>query len=267
MDCYGAQNAVPATAMPVFIGCAGWSVPAVVQAHFPQEGSHLERYAAVFPAVEINTSFYRPHLPATYARWRDSVPAAFRFAVKVPKEITHILRLQDADAALEKFAGEVAHLREKLGCLLVQLPPSLRYDGAVTQAFFQRLRSLVDVMLACEPRHPTWFAEDAAQILDMLGVAYVTADPSVAPLPQSATSFATPSQTVYIRLHGSPEMYHSAYSEACLDALAERIDRDARLGKQVWCIFDNTASGAAQPNALSLLGRLQALGVLAMPQG
>jgi uncharacterized protein YecE (DUF72 family) len=260
MDCYGAQN--PAS-MPVFIACAGWSVPTAVQAHFPCEGSHLERYAAVFPAVEINTSFYRPHLPATYARWRESVPAAFRFAVKVPKEITHTLRMQNADAALERFAGEVTQLREKLGCLLVQLPPTLRYDEAIAQAFFQRLRRMFDVALACEPRHPTWFTPDAAQMLETCGVAYVAADPPIAPLPHPAEQ----ARTVYIRLHGSPEMYHSSYSEAYLDALAERIHRAAHAGKQVWCVFDNTASGAAQPNALSLLARLRAPGVPAMPQG
>jgi len=263
MDCYGAQNATPAAWMPVFIACAGWSVPTRVQEHFPRQGSHLQRYAAVFPAVEINTSFYRPHLPATYARWRDSVPPGFRFAVKVPREITHRLRMQEADAALEKFAGEVAHLREKLGCLLVQLPPSLRYDGEVAQAFFRRLRRLADVPLACEPRPLTWVAADAAQMLDRLGVAYVTADPAVAPVPQPVTE----SPLLYIRLHGSPQMYHSPYSQDCLDALAERIGRAARGGRQVWCVFDNTASGAAQPNALSLLARLQAAGVSAMPRG
>jgi len=229
-----------------------------MQDDFPRGGSHLQRYATVFPAVEINTSFYRPHLPATYARWRDTVPPAFRFAVKVPKEMTHTLRMRNADAALEKFAGEVTHLKEKLACLLVQLPPSLQYDPEVAQAFFLRLQTLIDVAVVCEPRHPTWFAEDAAQMLDKLDVAYVTADPEVAPLPRSAAA----SQTVYIRLHGSPVMYHSAYSDAYLDQLAERINHDARAGKQVWCVFDNTASGAAQPNALFLLKRLQTLGTM-----
>lgn len=251
MDCYAAQNTL---LKPVYVGCAGWSVPATVQAHFPREGSHLERYAAVFPSVEINTSFYRPHLPATYARWRESVPPAFRFAVKVPKEITHILRMQNAEQALEKFAGEVCHLEEKLACLLVQFPPSLRYDAQLVQAFFRHLQVLLNVPVVCEPRHRTWFAEDAAHALNEFGVAYVIADPEVAALPPIAAT----ARTAYIRLHGSPEMYHSAYSDACLEELAQRIERDARSGKQVWCVFDNTASGAAQPNALSLLKRLQA---------
>lgn len=250
MDCYAAQKR---DRLPVYIGCAGWSVPGAMAAEFPHGGSHLERYAAVFPGVEINTSFYRPHRPATYARWRDSVPDAFRFAVKVPKEITHVLRLQNADAALEKFLGEAAHLQHKLGCLLVQLPPRLSYDAASAQAFFRRLRGITDVALVCEPRHRTWFDPAAADALAGFGVAYVSADPQVASLPVSASA----ARIVYYRLHGAPVMYYSAYPDAYLEQLAMRIERDVQAGRQVWCIFDNTAEGAAVPNALSMLARLR----------
>src|SRR5690349_12428290 len=69
----------------VRVGCAGWSLPKEHADRFPAEGSHLERYAACFPAVEINSSFYKPHRPTTYARWAASVPPDFRFSVKVPK--------------------------------------------------------------------------------------------------------------------------------------------------------------------------------------
>lgn len=249
-----ADSTYAPAALPACVGCAGWSVPGAAAAAFPHGGSHLERYAAVFPGVEINTSFYRPHRPATYARWRDSVPDAFRFAVKMPKEISHALRLQNAEAALEKFIGEAAHLQHKLGCLLLQLPPRLPYDATVAPAFFRRLRGLTDVALVCEPRHTSWFGATAAQMLAGFDVAYVTADPPVAPLPEAAAA----ARTVYLRLHGAPVMYYSAYSDAYLEQLAARIERDAQAGRQVWCIFDNTAEGAAVPNALSLLARLQA---------
>src|SRR4051812_32051961 len=79
------------TAIPwpgLYVGCAGWSVPKEHAGHFPAAGSHLQRYASRFPAVEINSSFYRPHRPATYARWAATVPDRFRFAGKVPREIT-----------------------------------------------------------------------------------------------------------------------------------------------------------------------------------
>ncbi|MGZ8413013.1 MAG: DUF72 domain-containing protein, partial [Gemmatirosa sp.] len=101
------------------IGTAGWSLPKAEQHAFPGEGTHLERYAARFPAVEINSSFYRPHRPATYARWAASVPADFRFAVKVPRTITHERRLRDVDDLLDAFLGEARGLGASLGCLLV----------------------------------------------------------------------------------------------------------------------------------------------------
>lgn len=236
----------------IFVGCAGWSIPSAAQDFFPDIGSHLERYAAVFPAVEINTSFYRPHRPATYARWRDSVPDTFRFAAKVPKAITHELRLQQADEPLKKFIDEVAHLDEKLGCLLVQLPPRLHYDRAVAQRFFERLRGLTNVALTCEARHATWFTEEAAAMLAGFGVGQVIADPQIAPLPDAPHKI----ETKYFRLHGSPVMYYSAYPDDYLDQLAATLDAHEQAGQQVWCVFDNTAEGAAVPNALGLMARL-----------
>ncbi len=236
----------------IMVGCAGWSIPGTASDRFPEAGSHLERYSAVLPAVEINSSFYRPHRPATYARWRDSVPESFRFSVKLPKEITHVLRLRPPYAALEKFVAEVNHLERKLDCLLVQLPPSLRYEPAVAQEFFQVMRSLIDVDIICEPRHASWFAQAAAQTLAQCKVSYVRADPPPAPIPGQGPAAAT----VYLRLHGTPEIYHSAYADDSLDRIVTQIECDARAGRRVWCVFDNTASGAAVPNALSLLARL-----------
>lgn len=236
----------------VYIGCAGWSLPAAVHARFPGEGTHLQRYAKVFPAVEINSSFYRPHRLSTYGRWRDSVPDGFRFAAKIPKAITHDLRLRDAGPALEKFIDEVSGLGHKLGCLLVQLPPRLRYESAVAEAFFRMLTGLTDVCIVCEPRHPTWFDREVAAMLASMNVSYVDADPSVAPAPDMPDA-----RVVYIRLHGSPEIYHSPYDDTYLDCVAAEIAYKAHAGRQVWCVFDNTASGFAVPNALSLLTRLQ----------
>jgi uncharacterized protein YecE (DUF72 family) len=235
----------------LFIGCAGWSLSAAVQKDFPVEGTHLERYARVLPAVEINSSFYRPHLPATYARWRDSVPDAFRFAVKVPKLITHELRLRNADEALDRFFGEAGNLREKLGCLLVQLPPKLAFDRAAASGFFDDLRRRTEVPVVCEPRHATWFSEEAAHTLAQSGTGFVRADPPAVRLPVPDVD----AETVYIRLHGSPVIYRSAYPEEYLTRLHAEIEGILRAGKRVWCIFDNTADGAAQPNALSLLAR------------
>src|SRR3954469_14763579 len=103
------------------IGTAGWSIPKEHAAPFPTTGSHLERYGAVFNAVEINSSFYRPHRRATYERWAASVPADFRFAVKVPKAVTHEHRLKDVGDRLDRFIAEVGGLGPTRGPLLVQM--------------------------------------------------------------------------------------------------------------------------------------------------
>jgi uncharacterized protein YecE (DUF72 family) len=237
------------------VGTAGWSLQTALQPRFPGAGSHLQRYARVLPAVEINSSFYRPHRPATYARWRDSVPAEFRFCVKLFREITHFRRLHDVEEVLDSFLGEVLNLGDRLGCVLVQMPPSLAFEAGIADKFFHRLRASVpaDLGLACEARHRSWFGEEAAQLLARESVARVIADPAV-------VTDAAPvgyRDLVYIRLHGSPEIYHSNYDDACLQKLALRLQHHREKGRQVWCIFDNTASGAALPNALSTLDLLQ----------
>jgi len=118
------------------VGCAGWSLRQEHAAHFAEEGSHLERYARTFSVVEINSSFYRPHRRATYERWAASVPPDFRFAVKMPKQITHELRLVNSREPLHRFLDEAGALGAKLGPLLVQLPPSLSFDEQNAAAFF-----------------------------------------------------------------------------------------------------------------------------------
>ena len=238
---------------PYYVGCAGWAIPKEAQSDFPAEGTHLQRYAARFPAVEINSSFYRPHRPATYARWGASVPPAFRFAVKVPKAITHERRLAGADVPLEAFLAEASVLGERLGCLLVQLPPSLAYDATTAAAFLTVLRARYAGPVAFEPRHASWFADPVARVLEAHRVGRVAADP--ARVPAAGEPGGWPG-TIYFRLHGSPRIYYSPYDESYLDALADRLRAAATRTEPVWCIFDNTALGAATPNALGLLARL-----------
>ncbi|MFM0466692.1 DUF72 domain-containing protein [Paraburkholderia strydomiana] len=241
------------TASPILIGCAGWALSSNVAAQFATDGSRLERYARVFPAVEINSSFYRPHQPKTYARWAETVPEAFRFSVKIPKAVSHELRLRDADAAMSAFLTEVAPLGEKMACLLLQLPPSLAFDKSVARDFFALLRDLTNVRVVCEPRHASWFTDEAAQTLIDGRVACVRAHP---PPVAGAEPVGDP-RTLYIRLHGSPRIYYSAYDEPFIEAVAARIVEARDSGADVWCIFDNTAHGEAVPNALMLMEKLQ----------
>jgi uncharacterized protein YecE (DUF72 family) len=235
------------------VGTAGWSVPRTSAAAFPADGSHLERYAARFTSVEINTSFHRPHGTATYAKWAAAVPRGFRFAVKVPRTITHDARLSGAAPLLDAFLGEVAGLGDRLGVLLVQLPPSLPFDGRTCGAFVRTLRARHPGPVALEPRHPTWFAPAVERKLRDAGIARVAADPS--PVAAAAEPGGC-EDLVYFRLHGSPEIYRSSYDAARLDALATRLAAAASHASSVWCIFDNTTTYAATANALDLLARL-----------
>jgi uncharacterized protein YecE (DUF72 family) len=245
---------MPAPAAPVFIGCAGWSLPRASWPGFPAAGTHLERYAARFNAVEVNSSFYRPHRPQTWQRWAQSVPADFRFAVKLPRLVTHELRLRNAEPALAEFLSAVSRLGEKLGVLLVQLPPSFAFEAARTETFLRQLRRHHDGPVAWEPRHASWFGAAATQLLAEFRSARVAADP--APVPGAERPAAWPG-LVYLRLHGSPRMYYSAYDEHFLARVAAAIRRRQAQGQPVWCIFDNTAEGAATMNALALQAQLQ----------
>lgn len=236
---------------PVRVGCAGWGVPKEHAAHFPTDGSHLERYAGRFSAVEINSSFYRPHRPATYARWAESVPDDFQFAVKVPRQITHERRLADTVEPLERFLGECGALGPKLGPLLVQLPPSLAFDADIASAFFDTLRERFAGAVVCEPRHPTWFGADVAPVLIRFEVARVAADPAA--VPPAARPGGWPGLQYY-RWHGSPQVYYSDYPHERLDALTEEL---RAAPAPAWCIFDNTALGHATASALSLVERLE----------
>ncbi len=234
------------------IGTAGWSVPGVAAEHYPGPGTHLERYARVMNAVEINSSFYRPHRRTTYERWAGSTPGEFRFSVKTPRLLTHEKLLIDPQAVLDRFAGEVAGLGDRLGVLLVQFPPSLAFEPDVAAAFFDAVADRFSAPKACEPRHASWFTPDADAWLNGRQVARVAADP--APVTGAGEPGGWRGLT-YVRLHGSPRTYYSAYSPEALAATAERIAREASAAP-TWCVFDNTAAGCALPNALTVQAAL-----------
>ena len=225
------------------IGTAGWTIPRASADRLPADGTHLQRYARVFTAAEINSSFHRPHRDTTYAKWAASTPPGFLFSVKVPREITHNLKLRRARRPLEQFLAESSGLGDRRGPLLVQLPPSFAFEPRVIARFLDLLRARYDGDVVWEPRHATWFTGAADTLLARHKVARVAADPA------SAHGAGDPGGwdgVTYYRLHGSPRTYWSSYTPAFIDALAKKLPRGA------WCIFDNTASGAALENALAL---------------
>jgi len=204
--------------------------------------------------VEINSTFYRPHRAATFARWAASVPRAFRFSIKIPRTITHDQRLAGSARLLETFLADLAPLGSRAGCLLVQLPPSLAFDARVARGFLSVLRRRFERDIALEPRHASWFESRADHLLNDFEVARVAADPSRA---EGSGEPGGWRGVAYYRLHGSPRIYYSPYQDASLEALARKL-RDLRRQRiPTWCIFDNTALGAATGNALSVMKRLE----------
>jgi uncharacterized protein YecE (DUF72 family) len=238
------------------IGTAGWSIRTEHAPRFGAGKSHLSRYATRLNAVEINSSFYRPHKPQIYARWALETPDGFSFSVKMPKHITHELKLANCAAPLAEFIGQCSELGGKLGCVLVQLPPSLKFDAKIAPAFLGELRDIYAGAVALEPRHESWFTREAETTLKRFEIARVAADPIPGKMRNIAQA-ASPggySGTEYWRLHGSPKIYYANYASDFLDALAERLSSSAR-SKDVWCIFDNTAVGHATNNALELTAK------------
>lgn len=247
----------PTLQQRVRIGCAGWSILSRHKPLFESGESVLAAYATRFDCVEINSSFYRPHQPTTYARWAASVPRQFRFSVKLPKLVTHELRLQGAGKPLDAFRSQVEGLGSRLGGILVQLPPSLALEPRSATRFFGMMRRrFPDTRIACEPRHASWFLPEADALWARHDISRVGADP---PPVDGADRPAGSTRWRYWRLHGAPRMYYSDYGDSALAALVAQIRSPgggrARSG-ECWVMFDNTAHGHATSDALRLRSML-----------
>jgi uncharacterized protein YecE (DUF72 family) len=240
------------------IGTAGWALPKALRVNQSANKSVLEHYADRFNAVEINSSFYRPHRRSTYERWSASVPDSFRFSVKLPRVITHELGLVGCQSETESFVQSASGLAHKFAVLLVQLPPSRKFDESAAAAFFKVLRGETSANIVCEARNSSWFISEATALFEAYGVTRVVADPvplgcELAPRPDS--------RFAYYRLHGSPRMYYSAYSISYLQDAAAAL----RANAESWCIFDNTAAGAAWSDAAMLQRLVSATGAPPRP--
>lgn len=153
------------------------------------------------------------------------MPESFRFSVKMPKAITHLRGLKDADELVASFLEELALLENRLGALLVQLPPKLVFDAGVAEEFFQRLRARTALAVVCEPRHESWFGDAADRLLQSYKVARVAADPARVPAAAVPGGWRGMS---YYRLHGSPKMYYSSYDAVYRGACWSRGGRCCR---------------------------------------
>ncbi len=242
--------------MAIRVGTAAWTIAKASQSEFPDEGSHLTRYSQVLNGVEINSSFYKDHLPKSYSRWADETPEGFEFAVKLNRRFTHDQRLKIDERDFTEWFETVAHLGTKLGPLLVQMPPSLQLQAPTARRFFSLLRENFDGAIACEPRHPSWIQQEALRLFEDYRITKVEADPD--PIPVEPEDLPATGLR-YLRLHGSPEIYKSQYSNDFIESLAIDLVSTHSVHEHLdsaWVIFDNTTFGYATEDALNLQSHL-----------
>ena len=237
----------------LYIGTSGWAYGHWRDVFYAgvRPADRLRHYAAHFPTVEVNYSFYHLPRPATYAAWHDQTPEGFVFAVKASRVITHLRRLRGVEGLWANFLEGAARLREKLGPLLLQFPPVFGADSGNLAALEAFLAAAGAHPLALEFRHAGWCRPEVYDLLRARGAAWVVADSPRYPKAEEVTA-----DFVYVRLHGSREMFSSCYTGAELAAWAAKIRAWRGAGRTVYVYFNNDAAGFAVTNARELAALL-----------
>lgn len=230
----------------IFVGTSGWSYKHWVGRFYPEElkaKMWLQYYAERFNTVEINSSFYHLVAPNTYAGWYSGTPDNFQFAVKASRFITHIKRLADIDDALLKYMEGVRNLREKLGVVLFQFPPSMRYDRERILSFIEVLYErevLPGVRVSFEVRNRSFLIDEFFEVLTVNNIALCFSD-----WPGVEVDFPVTADFVYIRRHGPKSLYASNYSDKELFTDARFINRCSKEGIDCFIYFNNDANAFA----------------------
>lgn len=239
------------------IGTSGWNYPEWKNdfyAGVPRR-RWLAHYASRFDAVEANATFYRTIRPETLARWRDETPAGFRFAVKGHRMATHHRRLRDVGEVVLHQRASLEPLAGRTAVVLWQLPARLGKDVALLESFARVLGRWGGVRHVVEFRDASWFDDETAACLAGYRLGSAISDAGRWPRWDAVTT-----DLAYVRLHGRPETYRSAYAPAALADWAERARRWLAEGRQIHIYFDNTMQSAAHFDALQLTTLLQGTG-------
>jgi uncharacterized protein YecE (DUF72 family) len=229
------------------VGTSGWQNVTFLGRFYPatvRSAEQLRYYSERLNAAEVNSTFYRFSRPSTFASWREKSAEGFRMTVKAPRTFTHENGLRDPEGRLREFLEASAHLGEKLGPTLFQLPHSFEADLRRLSSFLKTLPS--GRRFAFELRHPSWHRPATYRLLERHGAAFCVFDIRQSPSPVVATS-----DFVYVRLHGPlRQPYRGAYSRDALEQWLDRAHAWEREGREAYLFFDNTMSGEAIEHAL-----------------
>ena len=241
----------------IHIGCSGWSYKHWKEELYPKGLKTTEwftYYAGLFQCVEINTSFY--HLPKeqTIKTWVAKAPPGFLFCPKLSRYITHMKKLRDVEEPLERFFTLFAPMYHLMGPVLVQLPPMLRFNYDVAEAFFQLLKTRYkEHRYVLEVRHPSWLTDESLVLMTKYEIGLV--------LSQSGGFFpyteVITSSDIYIRFHGPSHLYASTYTDTMLAAYAQKVRQWTADGYTTWCFFNNDIHGHAFRDGLRLKAMLR----------
>ena len=229
-----------------YIGCSGWNYKHWKGLFYPEtipQYRWLQYYASIFTTVEINATFYRQFKDATYTSWYNRVNNEFCYSLKLSRYITHVKRLLHGEDAIQRCVTSASLLKDKLGVIVIQLPPSLKFDEQLVGDFLLLLPS--NYRYAIEARHGSWLCDSCFSLLQQHNIAWCIADTaSRYPYHEVVTA-----NFVYIRLHGSKKLYASEYTMQELEEWANKI---IAWDKITYCYFDNDVNAYAVFNALSL---------------
>ncbi len=256
------------------IGTCGWSFDEWSGPLYPADwptDRWLEFYSRYFPTVEIDSTFYRAPAEEIARRWVEMTPPHFRFACKLPKEITHERRLRDCSSELTAFLRDLEPLAPKLSVVLIQLPPSYRptEEKSGLRHFLGQLPS--DFRFAVEFRHPGWHRPHFIRLLEKHRVCWVWSDTSPLNERNLAPFEFQPLTTdfIYLRLLGEALTKYDGNGdrlyrygkllwkrEAALDSWALRIQRHLDEVRNIWVFANNHYEGFSPETCQRLAQRL-----------
>ena len=233
----------------IHIGTSGWSYKKWIDIFYPKNLkpiAYLQYYAQYFDTTEINTTFYHTPRVSSSENWVKQVPPGFTFCAKMNRYITQLKRLKDPEEPLQRFFTAIEPLHSVSGPILIQLPPSLRFNYDVTEYFYSVLRREYNhYQFALEARHTSWFDNDSLNLMTKYNIAFVISQSgNVFPYAEFVTD-----TNIYVRFHGPAALYASPYSYEMLDSYAEKFVHWIKEGHVIWAYFNNDVNGYAVHDA------------------